>query len=569
MKSIIDFLEDPKKTKIYEVLNVSDEELVILQRMVESYLDEIEDVKVRSLLSFIFGEEKIELLKKVKYIKNLIDEGWLVLSVFGDVKSHNVTSLELFNSSVSLSVTFLKLLEEGNLDIIVPEKTPYEEHLEYLHDEFLRIEIYEQIANFYHNNSNHKETANIKRLQSKLKLIENTIKDRIKLTLIDLPVRNFIIEKELSEEEEILFLALLKEEFIGNNEKIRDLNYLLNLISHDEIERIKNRTLLDDNSKLISEGIFDYDEVFGMLGNGYTKIFMLNEEILNEFAHPRIKKKTESIVKETIFEIIEPEQGLDEIVLPKKTRDMLDILLKQIDKRVLKLLKEWGIKKSSDVEAKIIFYGAPGTGKTITAYAIAKELKKPILSLDSSKILSMYVGESEKNVRKMFDDYYHISEKLKTKPILLLNEADQFFSVRTTGAISSADKMHNQMQNIFLEQLEKFDGVLIATTNLLENIDAAFSRRFEYKIEFTKPNYKDRKKIWEIKLPKNAPYEENFDVSKLAKYDLTGAQIEVIIKNTAYKVARRKKPLFKVEDFIEEIKKEKENSFDAEKEVGF
>ena len=215
MESVIEFLEDPKKTKIYEVLNVSDEELVILQRMVEYYLDDIEDVRVRELLSAVFGESKIELLKKVTYIRNLMEEGWIVLNVFSETKNHNVTLLELFNSSISLSVTFLRLLEEGNLDIIVPEKKPYEEHLEYLHDEFLRIEIYEQMANFYHNNSHHKETATIKRLQSKLKLIENTIKERIKLTTIDLPVRDFILEKNLNEKEEILFLALLKEEFIG------------------------------------------------------------------------------------------------------------------------------------------------------------------------------------------------------------------------------------------------------------------------------------------------------------------------------------------------------------------
>jgi SpoVK/Ycf46/Vps4 family AAA+-type ATPase len=221
------------------------------------------------------------------------------------------------------------------------------------------------------------------------------------------------------------------------------------------------------------------------------------------------------------------------------------------------------------VEAKIIFYGPPGTGKTLTAHSIAKELDKPLLSLDSSKILSMYVGESEKNVRKMFDEYYDICEKLKSKPVLLLNEADQFLSSRTTSALSSADKMHNQMQNIFLEQLEKFDGLLIATTNLLETIDSAFSRRFEYKIKFEKPGIRERKKLWKLKLPQNAQYEEGFDLNALAGFELTGAQIEVVIKNTALKVAMRKKPVFKTEDFIVEIKSEKNSAFDAEKELGF
>jgi SpoVK/Ycf46/Vps4 family AAA+-type ATPase len=377
-----------------------------------------------------------------------------------------------------------------------------------------------------------------------------------------------MLENDFNEKEEIIFLALLKEEYTGGSENARELNRLLDLISMDEIERIKNRSLLDENSKLVSEGIIDYDELFGAFG-GYTKIYFINEEILNDLIHPRRKHKLEHLVRGSIFELVEPKGGLDEVVLPKKTKEMLERVLKQIDKRVMNLLKKWGIKQSVDLDAKIIFYGYPGTGKTLTAHAIAKELNKPVLSLDSSKILSMYVGESEKNVRRLFEEYYEISEKLKTKPVLLLNEADQFLSTRTTASFSSADKMHNQMQNIFLEQIEKFEGILIATTNLLETIDSAFSRRFDYKIKFEKPNFKERIKLWEKKLPKNADFEDGFDIKTLAKYELTGAQIELVVKNTALKVAMRRKPVFKTKDFIEEIEREKKNAFDSEKEVGF
>ena len=560
------FLENPKKSKIYNILNVNDNELEILKKLLEEYIEGNEDVKVRILLRDLFCENKLKALEYVVLIKNLLEEGWIVLSSFSQIKNNDLSVLEIFNSSVSLSVAFLKLIEQGSLDLVIPEKTPYSDHLEYLHDQFLRIDLYEQLSNIKTNYS--KESASIKRLQSKLKLIENTIKERIKKTKSELPVQNFIEENGLSEKEEILFLALLKEEYTSSNENAREQNYLLNLISDDEIERIKNRALLDDNSKLISEEIFEYDELIGAFG-GYNKIFFLKEDILNELIHPKKKHKIEHIVRESIFDFIEPKKGLDDVVLPAKTKEMINTLLRQIDKKVLKLLKNWGIKESNDIEAKIIFYGSPGTGKTLTAHSIAKELNKPLLSLDSSKILSMYVGESEKNVRRMFDEYYLICDKLKTKPILLLNEADQFLSSRTTAAFSSADKMHNQMQNIFLEQLEKFDGFLIATTNLLETIDTAFSRRFEYKILFEKPGIKERKKLWRLKLPKTAEYDEKFDINELSKFELTGAQIEVVIKNTALKVAMRKKPVFKTEDFIEEIKKEKGSAFDGKKELGF
>jgi SpoVK/Ycf46/Vps4 family AAA+-type ATPase len=129
--------------------------------------------------------------------------------------------------------------------------------------------------------------------------------------------------------------------------------------------------------------------------------------------------------------------------------------------------------------------------------------------------------------------------------------------------------MHNQMQNIFLEQIEKFEGILIATTNLLDNIDKAFSRRFNYKIEFKKPGKKQRLRLWQYMLPENADYEEGFEISELAKYELTGGQINLIIKNTAYRVAAREESLFMMQDFIEEISKELGSSFDSTKSMGF
>jgi len=565
LKYLKEFLKDPVNSKISRILNVSKTELEILKIMLTEYIKGNEDIKASTVLNRIY-EDEMSSVEHIEHIKNLLNEGWIVLSAMAQIKGGELTSLELFNSSVSLSVAFLKLVEKGSLDMVVPDKKPYKDHLEYLHEQFLRIEIYDQLSTLKSNYS--KESASIKRLQSKLNLIENTIKEKIKKTKTELPVHNFIQDNALNEKEEILFLALLKEEYMPSNEQAREQNYLLNLISFDEIERIKNRSLLDDNSKLVSEGIFEYDELFGAFG-GYSKIYFLNEEVINELIHPKKKHKIEHVVKESIFDFVEPTTTLEDVVLPAKTKQMLNSLLKQIDKKVLKRLKEWGIKTGSDVEAKVIFYGPPGTGKTLSAHSIANELNKPVLSLDSSKILSMYVGESEKNVRRMFDEYYAICDKLKTKPLLLLNEADQFLSARTTSALSSADKMHNQMQNIFLEQLEKFDGLLIATTNLLETIDPAFSRRFDYKIEFSKPEYRERKKLWEMKLPQNVVFEEGFDISELAEYDLTAAQIEVVIKNTALKVAIRKKPVFKMEDFIDEIKREKNGAFDSQKELGF
>lgn len=129
--------------------------------------------------------------------------------------------------------------------------------------------------------------------------------------------------------------------------------------------------------------------------------------------------------------------------------------------------------------------------------------------------------------------------------------------------------MHNQMQNIFLEQIENFKGILIATTNLIENIDTAFSRRFNYKIEFKKPDEKQRRQLWEMMLPKHADFEDGFNIDELAKYPLTGGQISLIIKNTAYSVAVYDNPVFTLDEFKAQIQKEQSGNFDNERLMGF
>ena len=572
MEYILDFLEnDIEKTKIYSHLKCTKEEAQILKYMLKAYISGIEDNYVYQILNDFYKSKELESLKKIEIIQSLLNKGWLILS---NLRNTNLTLIELFNSTVSLSITFLKLLENGNLELIVQEDKPYTDHLEYLQDEFLRIDLYHQLVTYRQNYN--ENSLNIKRIQAKLKLIEDSIAKRIELSDIDLPVIDFMEEKKFDNKEKLIFLTLLKEEVTGVDEGLRDINNLLSIISNDEIERIKNRHYFEESSKLISEGIIDYDELFSAFG-GFNKLFFINDELLQQFLHPDHHKKPKnhkikfsSLVQEQkIFELVEAKTTLDDVVLNESTRNTLQVILKQMDKKVQNLLKTWGIKTGKKIEAKIMFYGYPGTGKTMTAVSLAKNLKKPLLSLDCSKVLSMYVGESEKNVRKIFDEFKEIASKSKTEPILLLNEADQFLSSRTTNATSSADKMHNQMQNIFLEQIEKFDGILIATTNLLENIDSAFSRRFNYKVEFKKPNKAQRLELWKKMLPKNAEYEKDFDINKLTKYELTGGQINLIIKNTAYKVAVKENPIFVMNDFIEEIKRELNSTFDSAKEIGF
>ena len=532
-----------------------------------------DDVLVLELLQELYGDEDYKYLEHLKEVKLLLELGWLHQQSFTPMKISEVTPLELLNTAVGLSPSFLKLLQEGTLDSELPDIKPYADHLEYLQDQFFRIELYQKMTTIRQNV--HEHSLAIDRVQHKLQLLEKRIEERVAQTSENLVLDKFFKQKKMTSNEQVLFIALLREEYSATDASLREMNALIDLISFDEYERIKNRSLLEDGANLISEGIIDYEEMLNPFG-GISRAFYIVDEVLQSIIHPQKNKKVRRlklnalIGEQDIFELIEPETSLDDVVLNEKTEETLQNLMRQVDKEVIGRLVEWGIKdKKSGIDARIIFYGAAGTGKTMTAYSLAKSLKRQVLAFDCSKILSMYVGESEKNVRKIFDTFYDLSEKTKTEPILLLNEADQFLSSRSSGISSSADQMHNQMQNIFLEQIENFKGMLIATTNLLENIDKAFSRRFNYKIEFKKPNEEQRVELWKKMLPVDAPYEENFDALALSKYSLTGGQINLIVKNTAYKVAVRENPVFTLKDFTQEIAREKDANFDSEKSMGF
>ncbi|TQR60946.1 ATP-binding protein [Campylobacter troglodytis] len=567
MKDIKDFLslERLKDSAIFKRLHCSYNEALILRELCENHIRANSSTAVYTLLVSLFKAEKYAYLDHLSELKHLIELGFVVqtYNVFKTNSKEKGSLLGLLQTDVALSEQFLQLLEGGaNFDL--SQKGAYADFLEYLKDEFERIRGYERLSLL----------AN-KELKDELKAFEVHIKARLKKSKFYNIIAEIFKENALNEKEELIFLALLRQEYAmeGENSATSELNSLLNLISTNELERLENKYLLDEGARLYERGLVDYDEYLNAYGD-LTKSFFITDEILERIVNFKEPQKSKKIKLETalkeqdIFELIEPSTDINDVIMPTKTKELLQNILKQQDKTVLERLHLWGIKANKNIEAKIIFYGPAGTGKTMSALSLAKSMKKAVLSFDCSKILSKYVGESEQNVRKIFDTYKNIATNCKQSPILLLNEADQFLSTRTENS-AGADKMHNQMQNIFLEQIEKFSGVIIATTNFLESLDTAFSRRFEYKIEFKKPDYKDRLLIWQKALPKNASFDDEFSVENVANYELSGAQIMMVVKNTALKAAISKDGVFKMKDFLESIQKELNSSFDNAKIVGF
>ncbi|EAJ3900690.1 TPA_asm: AAA family ATPase [Campylobacter jejuni] len=561
-------LKNIEDTQIYKELKCAKNEALILRELCRNYVVSISSINAFTLLSTIFGNDKYLYLDALEDLKKLIERGFVNQnsSFFKSLENNKIQTLTLalLQSELSLSEYFLEFLEvKPRLNF--EKQEAYADYLEYLKDEFARIQLYERLSFI-------QKSAYNSEIKNQIKLYERHIKERLKKSKFYNVLADIFKEYNLEHKEQIIFLALLKEEYALSNESSisREMNSLLSLISENDLERHKNKKLLQENAPLLN--LIECDEYLNAFGD-ISKSFFIIDEILQRIINfePKQSKKIkiESVLKDQdIFELIEPSTDINDIIMPENTKELLENILKQQDKKVLERLHSWGIKSNKNIEAKIIFYGPAGTGKTMSALAMAKSMKKPVLSFDCSKILSKWVGESEQNVRKIFDTYKNIVQTCKQSPILLLNEADQFLSTRVDGS-SGSDKMHNQMQNIFLEQIERFSGVIIATTNFLESLDSAFSRRFDYKIEFKKPDFKDRLKIWEKFLPKKALFEKDFDINILSNYELSGAQILMVVKNTALKVAVSQDGVFKMQDFIESIQKELNSSFDKSKIVGF
>lgn len=207
----------------------------------------------------------------------------------------------------------------------------------------------------------------------------------------------------------------------------------------------------------------------------------------------------------------------------KQVEQLQSLLGKERMTRVQQRLKDKGMRTGFTC----LFYGGPGTGKTETAQQLARLTGRDIMLVDVPSIRSKWVGETEKNIKEVFDRYKRLAANNDMAPILLFNEADAVLNKRAEGATGSVDKMENAMQNIILQEMEQLNGIMIATTNLTGSLDPAFERRFLYKIEFEKPTPNESRHIWKSMLPELS----DEDALNLATtYSFSGGQIENIAR---------------------------------------
>ena len=306
-----------------------------------------------------------------------------------------------------------------------------------------------------------------------------------------------------------LFVNIHKD-FICYN----DLNFFFDC--KDYWNEVKSE--LNDNSHILQEmKIIEYCNDGGFVDmESFRMTWAAKQALFSELNLVSMKQGRKNVIKHE--EIVQKQLYYDKAVA-SWVSDLGQLLEESHYNEVCSRLKEKGYRCGFTC----LFYGAPGTGKTETVLQLARQTGRDIMQVNISEIRSMWVGESEQNIKNVFEQYRMKVDTSTIAPILFFNEADGIIGKRQEGAERAVEKMENSIQNIILQEMETLNGILIATTNLAQNMDQAFERRFLYKIKFNKPTLEARMQIWHSMLPEL----QKSDIKRLAeRYDFSGGQIE-------------------------------------------
>jgi SpoVK/Ycf46/Vps4 family AAA+-type ATPase len=334
------------------------------------------------------------------------------------------------------------------------------------------------------------------------------------------PLIKTIKDLQLSTADECLLLSLIWRTVCGRESS--DLSSMTDMLFESRSAKFSfQQELINGENVLMKEGLMELAEA-NFFSDTEIKLASKAKDMLNSCGLKLFseKKKRDNIIysediKEKLLIFNEGEMKQLELLRGLLTEERLNETQTRLDAK--------GLPKGINV----LLHGAPGTGKTETVLQLAKATGREIMKVEISQSKSMWFGESEKIIKRIFTDYKTLLKESKRTPILFFNEADAIISKRRNIGNSSVSQTENAIQNIILEELENFEGILIATTNLANNMDTAFERRFLFKVEFQKPQIETKIKIWLEKLP-NLNLMEAELLAK--KYDFSGAQIENIVR---------------------------------------
>ena len=246
---------------------------------------------------------------------------------------------------------------------------------------------------------------------------------------------------------------------------------------------------------------------------------------------------------------IETDLDWDDLILPASVLEQLD----EVRNWILyshRLLQEWGMIRKLRPGYTSLFYGPPGTGKTLSACLLGKHCGCDVYRIDLSMVVSKYIGETEKNLARVFDMAEH------KKWILFFDEADALFGKRVNTEDAN-DRYANQEVSFLLQRIEDFNGVVILSSNLRANIDNAFIRRFQSVVYFPIPKPGERYRIWQHAFSPKTQLESDIDLNRIAeKYELAGGTIMNVVRYSSLKALSRNDDTILLADVEEGIRRE-------------
>lgn len=359
-----------------------------------------------------------------------------------------------------------------------------------------------------------------------------------------------------------LFILLCTLFVIDGDDDIRchDLDFIYE--EGESVWRWAKRDLSQGNHRFLQKKFIEYTNDDGFADRESFKITDSAKKLL--FSEMNLSAMRGSRPKGGMlsFESIK----LKQLFYNDKERKLVEELAALLDEKNFQGIRDRLKETNFRSGFACLFYGAPGTGKTETVLQIARKTGRDLIQINISDIKSMWVGESEKNIKGIFDDYRKMVKQSAKTPILLFNEADAIIGKRMVGAEKAVDKLENNIQNIILQEIELLDGILIATTNLAENMDKAFERRFLYKVKFEKPDLHGRLQIWQTMIPSLNDADASF---LAARYDFSGGEIENIARHYTIQSILHGKPADMLKSLVGYCDSERLEGRTPKRKVGF
>ena len=314
------------------------------------------------------------------------------------------------------------------------------------------------------------------------------------------------------------------------------------------MEKIQHLSLLNEDRTLIKDEILVKKDIGR--SNSPDTAYRLNPQIRDIFSQKlrgidlhwpeTTKEKYKESAVQQIGYIKDPDHSFDDVVLPSGTRENLNFFLKTYNTDTFERLGvDKVIKKAKGLS--FLFYGPPGTGKSMLAEAVASSLEKKVLVVETPRIFSCWLGETDKNIQKMFEC------ARENDLLLLLDEADSLLYRRN---LSTADHTV-RFTNVMLTELERFEGIAVFTSNMGDLLDEAMERRIALKVKFEIPKPPERASIWKSHVPPNVKFVEDIDFELLSmKYEFTGGYIKNAVLNAIRRLACRESDILTMEDLI-------------------